>query len=37
MSWSFIVLGAVVPPMLFLLYYQLRLRRRIDLGRILHR
>jgi hypothetical protein len=37
MSWSFIVLGAVVPPMLLLLYYQLRLRRRIDLGRILHR
>lgn len=36
MSWSFIVLGAVVPPMVFLLYVHFRLRRRIDLARILH-
>jgi hypothetical protein len=36
MSWSFIVLGAVVPPMVFLLYFHLRLGRRIDLARILH-
>ncbi|MDQ7013713.1 MAG: DUF6320 domain-containing protein [Planctomycetota bacterium] len=35
-SWSFIVLGAVVPPMLFLLYFHYRLRKKIDLRRILH-
>lgn len=35
-SWSFIVLGAVVPPMTFLLYFHFRLRRRINLRRILH-
>ncbi len=35
-SWSIIVLGAVVPPMLFLLYFHYRLRKKIDLRRILH-
>lgn len=35
-SWSFIVLGAVVPPMMFLLYFHLRLRKKIDLRRFLH-
>lgn len=34
-SWSFIVLGAVAPPMVFLLYYHYRLGRKIDLARIL--
>jgi peptidoglycan/LPS O-acetylase OafA/YrhL len=37
MSWSFIVLGATVPLMVFLLYFHIRLGRRIHLGRILHR
>ena len=36
MSWSFVVLGAAVPPMLFLLYFHFRLRRKIDLSRVLH-
>jgi hypothetical protein len=36
LSWSFIVIGAVVPPTAFLLYFHFRLRRRIDLARILH-
>ena len=31
-----IVLGAVMPPMAFLLYYHLHLKRRIDLARMLH-
>jgi hypothetical protein len=35
LSWSFIVLGAVVPPMVFLLYFHFRLGRTIDLARIL--
>lgn len=37
MSWSFVVLGATVPLMVFLLYFHFRLGRRIQLGRILHR
>jgi hypothetical protein len=37
MSWSFVVLGAAVPLMVFLLYFHLRVGRRIQLGRILHR
>ena len=37
MSWSFVVLGAAVPLVVFLLYFHLRLGRRIHLGRILHR
>jgi len=37
MSWSFVVLGAVVPFLVVLLYFHLRLGRRIHLGRILHR
>lgn len=36
LSWSFIVLGAVVPPFAFLLYFQFHLRHRIDLVRFLH-
>lgn len=37
LTWSLVVLGAVGPPMLFLLYYHARLGRRVDLGRIMHR
>ena len=37
MSWSFVVLGAAVPLIVFLLYFHIRLGRRIHLGRILHR
>jgi peptidoglycan/LPS O-acetylase OafA/YrhL len=37
MSWSFVVLGAAVPLIVFLLYFHVRLGRRIHLGRILHR
>jgi hypothetical protein len=37
MSWSFVVLGAVTPFLVFLIYFHLRLGRRIHLGRILHR
>jgi hypothetical protein len=37
MSWSFVVLGATGPLVLFLLYFHLRLGRRIHLGRMLHR
>lgn len=36
MSWSFIVIGAVTPPMAFLIYFQRRLRRRVNLASILH-
>jgi hypothetical protein len=36
LSWSFIVLGAVLPPLLLLLYFRLRLSRRIDIRRVLH-
>ncbi len=35
-SWSFIVLGAVLPPLLLLLFFQVRFRRRADLRRVLH-
>lgn len=35
-SWSLIVLGAVAPPVAFLLYFHYRLRSRIDLARLLH-
>jgi hypothetical protein len=37
MSWSFVVLGAAVPLIVFLLYFHIRLGRRIHLERILHR
>jgi hypothetical protein len=37
MSWSWVVLGAAAPLVLFLLYFHIRLGRRIHLGRILHR
>jgi peptidoglycan/LPS O-acetylase OafA/YrhL len=37
MSWSFVVLGAAVPLMVFLLYFHIRLGRRLHLGRIMHR
>ncbi len=37
MSWSFVVLGATVPLVVFLLYFHVRLGRRIHLRRILHR
>lgn len=37
MSWSFVVLGAVAPFLVFLIYFHLRLGRRIHLRRILHR
>lgn len=37
MSWSWVVLGAAVPLVVFLLYFHVRLGRRIHLGRILHR
>ena len=37
MSWSFIVLGACVPPTAFLLYFHFRLRKRIELAALLHR
>ncbi|MFG0259020.1 MAG: DUF6320 domain-containing protein [Phycisphaerales bacterium JB041] len=36
LSWSFVVLGAAIPPMLFLLYFHFRLRRKVDFSRILH-
>lgn len=36
LSWSIVVLGATIPPMLFLFYFHLRLRRKVDLSRILH-
>lgn len=36
MTWSFIVVGAVVPLLVFLLYFHFRLGRRIGLARILH-
>ncbi|HZW09826.1 MAG TPA: DUF6320 domain-containing protein [Phycisphaerales bacterium] len=36
LSWSFIVLGAALPPLALLLYFRLRLRRRIHLRRVLH-
>lgn len=36
LSWSFIVLGGAVPPMVFLIYFHIRLGRRLDLARILH-
>ena len=35
-SWSLIALGAVTPPVAFLLYFHWRLRQRIDLARLLH-
>ena len=35
-SWSLVVLAAVVPPMLFLLYLHFRLGKRVDLKRFLH-
>jgi hypothetical protein len=37
MSWSYVVLGAAIPLIVFLLYFHVRLGRRIHLGRILHR
>jgi len=37
MSWSFVVLGAAVPLMVFLLYFHVRLGRALHLARILHR
>jgi Family of unknown function (DUF6320) len=37
MTWSWVVLGAVVPLVVFLLYFHVRLGRRIHLGRILDR
>jgi hypothetical protein len=37
LTWSLVVLGAVGPPMLFLLYYHARLGRSANLRRILHR
>ncbi|HSH75402.1 MAG TPA: DUF6320 domain-containing protein [Longimicrobiales bacterium] len=37
MSWSFVMVGAAVPLMVFLFYFHIRLGRRIHLGRILHR
>jgi hypothetical protein len=37
MSWSWVVLGAAVPLVVFLLYFHVRLGRTIHLGRILHR
>lgn len=36
LSWSFIVLAAVLPPTAFLVYFHSRLGGRIDLARILH-
>jgi hypothetical protein len=37
MSWSFVVLGATAPLIVFLLYFHIRLGRRIHLARVLHR
>lgn len=37
LSWSFILLAAVVPPAAFLVYYHVRLSGRLDFARILHR
>lgn len=37
MSWSFVVLGAAAPLVAFLVYFHVRLGRRIHLGPIMHR